>query len=683
MSMFRRPGDSSSSDESSEDSEEQETSHQTRQDDAHNLSRINTLDSGTSGGLPGHGAPPSRPAMSRTNTEFRDLILHSLLEDKALREAAEHLGKDRSDPEVQELARTTYRALSRQMSTSVDDSYASDEMRSHRAAAQDGINAATRNYLTGLSASTAGDSLALVPLPFSSGAIPNSSPLGFDPLPGMAASIDMPLRGYPGLHENRYVREFEEFDIVGKGGYGKVYKVKHKLDNSFYAVKRIIVSSSRLQKIKEHGPQEMESLLEEVRSLARFDHGNIVRYHNAWLEFSAGPGVPEHAASFHQTRRYIEGHSQDSFDHTNDVDVSFGALSIEDPFSNTNQESGTNIVFETSDTGGGAEEYNRSNGNGLSKGHLRAPARKNRRGSHASQATVATISSTKSLMSAIESADEDEEDDEIETIPRTHLPYSQEETTTDMSQSMLSNSDIPSHMVSTRSTGPILTLNVQMSLYDTNLAAFLNEEQVSFREKPQLHHCFHSCVSLELLSNIIAGVEYLHAQGVVHRDMKPANVFLSLSTSRIPPSGSINLSSCKPCPQRECVYVTPRIGDFGLVAALGDKCLVSDAAAKPVGTEFYRPEGGDATISEKLDVFALGVVGFEMLRKFDTRMERVDALVNLRRGKFPPKFTEKIGSQGEEIRDLISKMVDVDEKKRPTCEDVQSELGSIVRALKA
>ena len=221
---------------------------------------------------------------------------------------------------------------------------------------------------------------------------------------------------------------------------------------------------------------------------------------------------------------------------------------------------------------------------------------------------------------------------------------------------------MPHQLITTHHTGPVLTLNVQMSLYESNLAAFLSTEQ----SPPS--HCYHPCISLELLDSITSGVQYLHSRGVVHRDLKPANIFLSLSTDRYPPAGSVDLSSCHTCLDRECLHVTPRIGDFGLVAAAGDSCI------KPVGTEFYRPPNG-GKISEKLDVFALGVVAFEMLQRFGTRMERIDALTKLRRCDIPEDL-------GKKVLGLVGGMVAVDEEERWGCEVVRSEIERIVRGMK-
>jgi translation initiation factor 2-alpha kinase 3 len=107
----------------------------------------------------------------------------------------------------------------------------------------------------------------------------------------------------------------------------------------------------------------------------------------------------------------------------------------------------------------------------------------------------------------------------------------------------------------------------------------------------------------------------------------------------------------------------------------------ADTSSKPVGTEFYRP-GTSSRISETLDVYALGVVGFELLQKFETRMERVAALTDLRRGKFPVDFSRNVGDLGAKVQHLLSDMVSVDEQKRPSCEEVKQEIAKLVHVLK-
>lgn len=682
--FFRRPGDppsSSSSSEASYDQTEDEEPKKSQQGST--LTRVHTLNSNASDSHIDAHRPSLAELRQGSVEDISSLLFHSMLEQNAITAAAERLEQDPTNPEAQRQGREAYQRLARALPPGIDSKYAGDEFRTHRARAQEGINKATTSHLNALSL-VPEDTQALVMHHRNGNATPFPQPAlpGIEVLSGLPAPAALYLRGYPDLQNDRYMRDFSEVGVVGKGGYGKVFKVKHKLDGSFYAVKRIAVPSAKLAKVQQHGPEALNSMLEEVRSLARFDHANIVRYHNAWLEFATNSAEApfESSTTLLPNNRLLEdpANFSSSPPDADYLHTKLDSMRFEEPTTN----SGANIVFETSDAG--EIKDMRNNTDNLSLREQLSVKRKIRRSSQASQATIATISSSRSRMSAVEDVSEDSDDEEIEMIPRRHMPSSQDNTT-DLSESMISHSDLPaSSLIGTRTPGPVLTLNVQMSLYESNLAAFLSPDRSSFSSRPSLTHCFHPCVSFELLSNILHGVEYLHDQGVVHRDLKPANIFLSLNSGRRPPSGSVDLSTCKPCPDRECVYVVPRIGDFGLVTALDEKCASggTNTVTKPVGTEFYRPETS-SSVSEKLDVFALGVIAVEMLCPFGTRMERGDTLSKLKRGEFPDGFAAKLGPHGDKIQQLIGAMVAADETQRMGCDEARTEIAALVEALKA
>ena len=76
---------------------------------------------------------------------------------------------------------------------------------------------------------------------------------------------------------SRYRREFQEIGFIAKGGFGAVFKALHRLDGREYAIKKIIVPSNRaINAISQH--------LEEVKTLAKLNHSNIVSYKGAWIE---------------------------------------------------------------------------------------------------------------------------------------------------------------------------------------------------------------------------------------------------------------------------------------------------------------------------------------------------------------------------------------------------------------
>ncbi|KAF1930998.1 kinase-like protein [Didymella exigua CBS 183.55] len=668
MSMFRRPGDSSSS--SSEASYDQKEDAEQAVTWQHgSVSRVNTLEPDASE-RPINAQRPSLDTRGFSTQDIQALTFHAMLEQNAITTAAARLHVEPTDAEAQRQGKEAYQEIARQLPNGMDTRYANDEFRALRTQMQERLHQTTIAHLQAIEEGP-GITQSLVRRHRNGRAVGTQPPLA-----DIQTRSDLPAPApwFADFQNDRYARDFSELEMVGKGGYGKVFKVKHKLDGHFYAVKRIIVPQAKLAK----GPDELNSILEEVRSLATFDHANIVRYHNAWLEYTAMPTETQSTSTTTMlpNNRLLEDAAKfaSSPSDVGSLDSKFDGIDFGEPSADYD----AGIVFEASDAEA-ADDSGRST-HRLSLREQLSVKRRNRRTSQASQATIATISSTRSRMSAVEDVSEDSDDDEIEMIQRRHRPSSQE-ATTELSDSMVSYSDMPERaLMRTRSAGPALTLNVQMSLYESNLAAFLSPERASCSSStPALAHCFHACVSLELLGSIAAGVEYLHSQGVVHRDLKPANVFLALSTARRAPYGSVDLSTCKPCPERGSVHVVPRIGDFGLVAALDDRC--APAAARPVGTELYRPATRGRN-SDKLDVFALGVMAVEMLCRFGTSMERGAALSRLKTGAFPEGFALRLGVWGDRIQQLVGAMVLADEEARMGCEEARSEIAGLVKALR-
>lgn len=69
---------------------------------------------------------------------------------------------------------------------------------------------------------------------------------------------------------------YDSFKLIGYGGFGKVYQVNHKIDGMVYAIKKIKLNLDKLD----------NNIFKEVKVLARLNHKNIIRYYNAWIEYS-------------------------------------------------------------------------------------------------------------------------------------------------------------------------------------------------------------------------------------------------------------------------------------------------------------------------------------------------------------------------------------------------------------
>uniref|UniRef100_A0A1L8DRX6 non-specific serine/threonine protein kinase n=2 Tax=Nyssomyia neivai TaxID=330878 RepID=A0A1L8DRX6_9DIPT len=85
-----------------------------------------------------------------------------------------------------------------------------------------------------------------------------------------------PLASPQQLDWSRYHRDFEELSFIAGGGFGKVYRARNRVDGTEYAIKKILIRSTSVDKVMSH--------LKEVRTFAGLNHINIVPYKAAWME---------------------------------------------------------------------------------------------------------------------------------------------------------------------------------------------------------------------------------------------------------------------------------------------------------------------------------------------------------------------------------------------------------------
>ena len=75
---------------------------------------------------------------------------------------------------------------------------------------------------------------------------------------------------------SRYRNDFEQLEEIGRGGFGIVYKARHKLDGNLYAIKKI--------KLAKGNSEENKRIRREITYLSSLNNQYIVRYFQTWIE---------------------------------------------------------------------------------------------------------------------------------------------------------------------------------------------------------------------------------------------------------------------------------------------------------------------------------------------------------------------------------------------------------------
>ena len=111
---------------------------------------------------------------------------------------------------------------------------------------------------------------------------------------------------------SRYKHDFEEIGPIGEGGFGKVYKARHKLDGNIYAIKKI-----KLQ--KDMNSEENKKIRREITYLSGLNNRYIVRYFQTWVEREIDPNIIAEFADEGSEYYDEEESSEDSFEMKTDA----------------------------------------------------------------------------------------------------------------------------------------------------------------------------------------------------------------------------------------------------------------------------------------------------------------------------------------------------------------------------
>ncbi|KAJ0404886.1 hypothetical protein P43SY_001798 [Pythium insidiosum] len=449
---------------------------------------------------------------------------------------------------------------------------------------------------------------------------------------------------------NPFETDFSVRELVGEGGFGRIYKCKSNIDGRWYAVK---LEQFWFKPQAYFNPTDVRDvMMNEALVLARLDHENVCRYYNTWVCGSlvsvdkvgraAEPVVPDVSVApprpkFSRTRRVSSSSDFEKLvSTTRSPSIPTRAIRTEEE----------QVHQELSDEGESSDSDSADSDDAMEDDE-----------DSLGQTTMDVVDfSFPSIddgmwlpgeQDALDFSDlgfemvSDGSDgsapDTLETAERGQLP---QET------SLVSVRDPANarpcgrrrrlHSLDSASAavGQLCTqidVYIQMALYEGNTLLHWIEQRDKLSSD--------AIETMRIFKQIVAGLKYIHSQGLIHRDIKPANIFLTRDS---------------------CV----KIGDFGLAKNTLQSSLhlspsqyvyddgsdtsedVEPTFSAGVGTPLYSsPEQiAGESCDAATDVFSLGIV-------------------------FVPN---EIRHQYPEVAELIARMVDPSKMTRITCDQIEN-----------
>ncbi|CAO4383944.1 unnamed protein product [Caenorhabditis nigoni] len=516
---------------------------------------------------------------------------------------------------------------------------------------------------------------------------------------------------------SRFANEFEVKKVIGYGGFGIVFRAQSITDMNEYAVKRIAVADN---------DKARNRVLREARALAMFDHPGIIRYFYAWEERPPkgyqdkedeaflGKMKAEKLAKLHEIQKQKKKLSSHAH-HVKSADTMSFAEHFEMP----------PVVGHTEDTENSWDastkpqevDANRSTSEskrGLYGESDNTPSEKRTTFSDDEEGPSTSANKPKAKKNPLFDSDSEDEVTEDEfsessgpaknpkSMKKKRIVFSNPDDESDeesSSSSSSSGSDASFQEPVYSSSGGIVfgdgsneeikeaqmeiaVIDEQLSIHNRAMIDETENEELEVRQRNDTGDCAYLYIVMQLcaektledwirrsktiesrslvvmkswIKQLASGLEYLHEKGYIHRDLKPGNVFFSLDSK----------------PGHQIL----KIGDLGLAtktdgapkATLRQDSDSSIKHTKNVGTRSYMsPEQINHQLyTEKVDIFALGLVAAELIIPFSTASERIHTFGSFQKGEVPA-----ILDSCPESRDFLLQLTSLDPSNRPSASEL-------------
>ncbi|TMW55598.1 hypothetical protein Poli38472_010480 [Pythium oligandrum] len=453
---------------------------------------------------------------------------------------------------------------------------------------------------------------------------------------------------------SRFEQDFEVIGILGQGGQGVVYKVQSKLDGCYYAVKKVTFPKA----IQRNSPALLQALREVKAMAAMAPHENVVRYHTAWLEEEL---VDQHEvrASRGSSRRELS--MEEATVSNKENSVSF--------FSEDEYSVDTLINFEGSI---GGFEFAESSQSIIAEAEAELLK---------ARPCLAAVQEVESEDSGSVSSRSSQPETNLVLYIQMELcgsPAAASTTEAYVSDCEQQEDDSFQRLIKRLTSKSERTMKsaVTTELADmvhSNFTAWLRSS-VEARANPDENLIVHR-EGLKLFLGVVQGVQHLHATGVIHRDLKPDNIFVHGDIAKI---GDFGLSKSIFGDNSPDNMRTKYEGfEDDHTTALG---TFTYASPEQLGNNWSHTKGvtsnavKSARYSIKSDIFALGVILLELCYPCSTMMERSQVLTGVRHGVVPQLALQRF----PEEMNLVLRMTAVDPAERPSTDEIIEKVRSLV-----
>lgn len=474
------------------------------------------------------------------------------------------------------------------------------------------------------------------------------------------------------LNASKYEDNFEEHELLGRGGFGVVYKARNRVDLAYYAIKKIFLKDlSHDNKLK---------ILREARVIASLKHPNIVCYHTAWLEYVTK--IPNVCSFTSKLSSEIDSNL------TSQKLLPVGKKSNK----SVHLESPDNMAREdiSSESEGGVifgvqSENRESSKNEPIVGIQRQMSSKqNRTQIQEVYDSVSSESSDETSAKSGTNLEQEEKSDDVETKKTSNKPEMKRvRTTPSFRRSRSSPNNVDMDKVVKKTTKQCLdiaslrhissnyvpgcfALFIQMQLYDSTLKFWVDERNHASSGLANAWESICHNSNMQIFKQIVSALSYMHSKYVIHRDLKLQNIFIDPKTLQVW-VGDFGLARYIDQTFEESVNTLEAVTSAVGIASDDDLGL----SVGPIGSKMYvAPElqNGNKSYNSKVDMFSLGIVLFELYCPFTTSMERIKVIGRLKEeGQVPD---EGMMLRWPSVCSCIEKLVAADPVKRPSADQV-------------